>query len=409
MEKSDIVAILREKYAALKPVMDERTRRIWAATEAKTIGRGGQTAVARATGMSRRTIASGLREVQQAAQGMPSTSRRLRRPGGGRKPLTVHDATLVDALRALVEPTSRGDPEAPLRWTCKSVRQLAAELQRQGHRVGRQKVANLLAELRYSLRANRKTKEGAAHPDRDAQFEYINAQAQAFQHRGQPVVSVDTKKKELVGDFKNGGREWRPPGEPEVVRVHDFVDKELGKAIPYGVYDLSANAGWVSVGSDHDTAEFAVESLRRWWFHMGAEVYPQATALLITADGGGSNSSRSRVWKVALQHLADEIGVQISVCHFPPGTSKWNKIEHRMFSHISLNWRGRPLTSHEVIVNLIANTTTQQGVKIQAQRDTEQYPTGVTVTDQELATVNLQKAAFHGEWNYTITPRTAVH
>jgi hypothetical protein len=321
----------------------------------------------------------------------------------------VHDPTLVDALLALVEPTSRGDPEAPLRWTCKSVRQLAAELHRQGHPVGRQKVAALLADLRYSLRANRKTKEGAAHPDRNTQFEYINAQAQAFQHRGQPVISVDTKKKELVGDFKNGGREWRPPGEPEEVRVHDFVDKDLGKAIPYGVYDLSANTGWVSVGCDHDTAEFAVESLRRWWYHMGVAAYPQATELLITADGGGSNSSRSRVWKVALQRLADELGLQISVCHFPPGTSKWNKIEHRLFSHISLNWRGRPLTSHEVIVNLIANTTTQQGLTIQAQRDTDQYPIGVTVTDQELATVNLQKAAFHGEWNYAIAPRPTTY
>ena len=321
MDNADRVALLREKYVALKPVMDERTRRLWAATEAKAIGRGGQTVVAQATGMSRRTIASGLRELQQAADGVP-TIRRLRRAGGGRKALTVHDPTLVDALLVLVEPTSRGDPEAPLRWTCKSVRQLAAELHRQGHPVGRQTVAALLAYLRYSLRANRKTKEGAAHPDRNAQFEYINAQAQAFQHRGQPVISVDTKKKELVGDFKNGGREWRPAGEPEEVRVHDFVDKDLGKAIPYGVYDLSANTGWVSVGCDHDTAEFAVESLRRWWYHMGAAVYPQATELLITADGGGSNSSRSRVWKVALQRRADELGLQISVCHFPPGTSK---------------------------------------------------------------------------------------
>ncbi len=408
MDNADAVALLREKYLALKPVMDERTRRLWAATEANAFGRGGQTVVAQATGMSRQTIASGLRELQQATDGLPAT-RRLRRAGGGRKSLTVHDPTLVDALLALVEPTSRGDPEAPLRWTCKSVRQLAAELHRQGHPVGRQKVAALLADLRYSLRANRKTKEGAAHPDRNAQFEYINAQAQAFQQRGQPVISVDTKKKELVGNFKNGGREWRPSGEPEEVRVHDFVDKDLGKAIPYGVYDLSANTGWVSVGCDHDTAEFAVESLRRWWHHMGAAVYPQATELLITADGGGSNSSRSRVWKVALQRLADELGLQISVCHFPPGTSKWNKIEHRLFSHISLNWRGRPLTSHEVIVNLIANTTTQQGLTIQAQRDTDQYPTGVTVTDQELATVNLQTAAFHGEWNYTIAPRPATY
>jgi hypothetical protein len=283
---------------------------------------------------------------------------------------------------------------------------LAAELHGQGYRIGRQKVAALLHELGYSLQANRKTKEGAAHPDRNAQFEYLNAQVQEFQARGQPVVSVDTKKKELIGEFKNGGREWCPHGEPTAVLVHDFADPALGKAIPYGVYDLTANAGWVSIGIDHDTAEFAVETLRRWWRYMGSPLYPQATTLLITADGGGSNGSRRRLWKVALQRLADELGMGITVCHFPPGTSKWNKIEHRMFSHISLNWRGQPLTSLDVIVNLIAHTTTQQGLYIEAALDTNPYPTGIVVSDQELAAVSLQRANFHGDWNYTITPRT---
>jgi len=295
---------------------------------------------------------------------------------------------------------------APLRWTCKSVRQLAAELQRQGHKVGRQKVADLLADLAYSLQGNRKTKAGTAHPDRNAQFEHINTQVAAFQKRGQPVVSVDTKKKELGGDFKNGGREWRPQGDPELMRTYDFADKTLGKVNPYGVYDQTANVGWVSVGVDHDTAAFAVESIQRWWAKMGSCRYQDATALLITADGGGSNGSRSRLWKVALQRLADATGLRISVCHFPPGTSKWNKIEHRMFSHISMNWRGQPLTSHEVIVNLIANTTTDKGLKIQAALDTGCYPTGIKVTDQELQEVALEPAVFHGEWNYTITPRT---
>lgn len=405
MQQQQLEATLHQKYAALAAVLDERSRRLWAATEARAIGRGGQTLVAKATGLSRNTIASGLRELASESPPVPGRGR-VRRPGGGRKTLSKQDPTLVGDLEALVEPTTRGDPQSPLRWTCKSVRQIALELQRQGHRVGRQKVADLLHQLGYSLQANRKTKEGTSHPDRNAQFEYINEQVRAFQEREQPVVSVDTKKKELVGDFKNGGREWQPKGQPEEVRVHDFADKDLGKVIPYGVYDRVANVGWVSVGVDHDTAEFAAESLRRWWVKMGSRQYPNARELLVTADGGGSNSSRSRLWKVALQRLAEETRLCISVCHFPPGTSKWNQIEHRMFSHISMNWRGRPLTSHDVIVNLIAHTTTSQGLEIQAEIDTNQYPTGIKVSEEEFNSVQLSKAEFHGEWNYTIKPRS---
>jgi hypothetical protein len=402
MEKITMEAVIREKFIALAPVMYERTRRLWAATEAKALGHGGPTLVARATGIARSTLHFGLRELEHdiAHPG-------VRRPGGGRKALIEHDPMIVTALEALVEPTSRGDPQSPLRWTCKSVRQLAAELRRQGHRVGRQTVAHLLAGLGYSLQANRKTKEGSSHPDRNAQFAYLNARVRVFQKRGYPVVSVEAKKKELVGDFKNGGREWRPTGQPELVRVYDFADKDLGKAIPYGVYDQTANMGWVNVGVDHDTAAFAVESLRRWWVHRGSHMYRGAPALLITADGGGSNGSRNRLWKVALQQLANDTGMRMTVCHFPPGTSKWNKIEHRMFSHISMNWRGCPLISHEVVVNLIANTTTQQGLTIQAALDTGRYPTGIRVTDQELGQVKLKKAKFHGEWNYTIMPTKA--
>ena len=404
MHPEDMESIIREKFRTLEAVLDERSRRLWAATEAKALGYRGQTLVAKATGMARNTVHVGLRELEHTADALTGDHQRVRRSGGGRKRLIEHDPLLVTQLDALVEPTSRGDPQSPLRWTCKSTRQLAAALQQHGHKVGRHKVAELLVDLGYSLQANRKTKEGTSHPDRDAQFTYINAQVQAFQARGQPVVSVDTKKKELVGDFKNGGREWQPQGQPELVRTYDFVDKRLGQGIPYGVYDPTANVGWVSVGSDHDTAAIADETLRRWWHNMGAPMYGGATALLITADGGGSNGSRTRLWKVARQRLADELGLRISVCHFPPGTSKWNKIEHRMFSHISMNWRGKPLTSHEVIVNLIANTTTQTGLTIHAELDTHQYPTGIKVTDQELETVRLQKADFHGEWNYTILP-----
>jgi hypothetical protein len=304
----------------------------------------------------------------------------------------------------VVEPVTRGDPESPLRWTCKSTRQLAEALKQQGHPIGRQKVAELLAELGYSLQANRKAREGREHADRDAQFDSINRQVRDYQQRGQPVISVDTKKKELVGDFKNAGREWRPKGQPEEVRPHDFMDRDLGKVNPYGVYDRTANVGWVSVGTDHDTAEFAVESIRRWWLKMGCVRYPHTRELLITADGGGSNGYRVRLWKVALQAFANASGLTIQICHFPPGTSKWNTIEHRMFSFISLNWRGKPLISHEVIVNLIGSTTTRQGLTIRAELDTTAYPTGVKVTDGDLRKVNLTPASFHGEWNYTIAP-----
>ena len=330
----------------------------------------------------------------------------VRKAGGGRKRTVAKDATLVRDLEQLVEPVSRGDPESPLRWTCKSVRQLAAELNRQGHQVSHRLVAELLQDLGYSLQANRKTREGTSHPDRDAQFMHINAQVQAYQSDGQPVISVDTKKKELIGDFKNGGRELRPKGDPEAVRVHDFVIPELGKATPYGVYDVSHNVGWVNVGIDHDTASFAVESIRRWWYLMGRPLYPDARQLLITADGGGSNGSRLRLWKVELQKLADETGLEIAVCHLPPDTSKWNKIEHRLFAYISQNWRGKPLISHEVIVNLIAATTTKTGLKVRCQLDTQLYPKGTVVSDDELAQVNLQPDDFHGEWNYIISPRT---
>lgn len=403
METEDIIETLRKKFERVSGVLDERGRRVWAAAEADALGYGGQSLVASATGLARTTI---HREgIRQAMDQQPPRDR-IRRVGGGRKKLTVDQPDLRSALEALVDPTTRGDPENPLRWTCLSTRQLAATLTAQGYRIGRQTVAHLLAELGYSLQGNCKTTEGNSHRDRDAQFHYIHGQVQAFQGRGQPVVSVDTKKKELVGDFKNGGQEWRPKGNPERVRTYDFVDKVLGKVNPYGVYDPVANVGWISVGVDHDTAEFAVETLRRWWEKMGRVRYPAATEVLVTADGGGSNGSRVRLWKVALQRLANETGLRITVGHFPPGTSKWNKIEHRMFSHISMNWRGKPLVSHEVIVNLIASTTTQTGLKIEAEMDHNLYPKGLRVTDEELEKINMQKADFHGEWNYTILPST---
>mgnify|MGYP002641238439 CR=1 FL=1 len=397
---------VQDKFSSLVPILDERARRLWAAAEAKALGRGGVSAVARATGLSRTTIHRGLSELETAASGRSPAEGRVRAPGGGRKPVTETDPTLLSDLEQLVEPTTRGDPESPLRWTCKSVRQLAEALGEAGHRIGRQKVAELLQDpLGYSLQANRKVREGGRHPDRDAQFIHINEKAMDFQRRGQPVISVDTKKKELVGDFRNGGREYRPKGCPEPVRVYDFVDATLGKVNPYGVYDVAGNVGWVSVGTDHDTAEFAVESIRRWYRRMGRPRYPDATELLITADGGGSNGHRVRLWKTALQALADEIGLRIHVCHFPPGTSKWNKIEHRMFSHITMNWRGRPLVSHEVIVNLISATTTAAGLKIAAEIDEGVYPKGVKVTDEQLAEVRLTRDEFHGEWNYRISPK----
>lgn len=401
----DDEARIAEKYEALRGVMDEQMRRLWAAAEARALGYGGVSLVARAVGLTRPTITAGMKELGDARQLAPMAPRdRVRREGAGRPRATHKDEGLRPALEELVGPATRGDPMSPLRWTCKSVRTLAAELTRQGHAVSHQTVSDMLQQSGYSLQVNRKTREGTGHADRDAQFEHIAQRAKEFQQRGQPVISVDTKKKELVGDFKNAGREWHPKGQPPEVRVHDFQDKELGKAIPYGIYDLSANAGWVSVGIDHDTPEFAVESIYGWWRQMGRKTYPQAKELLITADGGGSNGSRTRLWKVALQRMVDATGLKISVCHFPPGTSKWNKIEHRMFCHITRNWRGRPLESLEVVVNLIASTTTTKGLRVRAGLDADEYPTGIKVTDTTMAALRLKPDKFHGEWNYSIAP-----
>jgi len=385
--------------------MDERMRRQWAAAEARELGWGGVSAVAGATGLSRPTIVAGLRELDQPAHRRSAEAVRVRRPGAGRRPLTETDPELLTVLESLVEPVTRGHPESPLRWTCKSTRRLAEELTRQNHRVGARTVASLLRQAGYSLQANRQTREGASHPDRNAQFEYINSRVTRFLKRGQPAVSVDTKKKELVGDFRNGGQEWRPEGEPEEVRVHDFLDKTLGKAVPYGVYDMANNQGWVSVGIDHDTAQFATNSIRRWWREMGQRRFPKASELLITADGGGSNGHRCRLWKVSLQELADDLGLTLIICHFPPGTSKWNKIEHRLFSFITSNWRGRPLVSHQTIVNLIASTTTRKGLIVKAALDTNQYETKIKVTAEQLERLRLQRHKFHGDWNYTLSPR----
>jgi transposase len=372
-----------------------------AAAEARAAGYGGVTAVARITGIARSTIRRGIVELCDAVT-LPAG--RKRRPGAGRKPLTVTDTSLLDDLRGLVEPATRGDPQAPLLWTAKSLRNLAAGLRELGHRVSHSSVRTLLQRLGYSLQANRKTREGASHPDRDAQFAYINDQVKAALAAGEPVISVDTKKKELVGDFKNGGREWRPQGQPEAVRVHDFLIPELGRAVPYGVYDIGENAGWVSVGVDHDTASFAVNAIRRWWQLMGSARYPDAKHLTITADGGGSNGAKLRLWKVELQKLADELALAITVCHLPPGTSKWNRIEHRLFSFISQNWRGKPLISHQVIVQLIAATTTTTGLQVRSEIDPNTYAAGTKVADAELERVNLRRHGFHGDWNYTIQP-----
>jgi hypothetical protein len=397
----DDESAIHTRFEMLTPFLNERTRRLLTAAEAAALGRGGITAVARATGVSRRAIAAGLAELH-APQAAPA--HRVRSPGGGRKRAVQTDRTLQADLERLIDPVTRGDPESPLRWTCKSVRKLAAELRQLGHATSHRLVAELLHELGYSLQANRKTLEGKSHPDRDAQFAYINAKVQAALAAGEPVISVDAKKKELVGDFKNAGREWHPAGHAVPVRVYDFVIPALGRVTPYGVYDMARNAGWINVGTDHNTATFAVESIRRWWYAMGQTAYPQATTVLITADGGGSNGSRVRLWKLELQRLADETGLTITVCHFPPGTSKWNKIEHRLFSFISQNWRGKPLVSHEVIVNLIAATTTKTGLQVVCQLDQHAYPAGVKVSKKAMEEINLRRDTFHGEWNYTILP-----
>ena len=394
---------LRRKYRTVSPGLTERSRRLWAAAEATALGHGGIALVERATGLSRSTISRGRREVDTGAHDT-FPPERTRRPGGGRKRATAKDATLVADLEALVEPTASGNPDSPLRWTSKSVRHLAAALQEMGHDVSHRLVANLLHASGYSLQANRKTREGPPHPDREAQFRYINAQVRRFQRTNQPAISVDTKKKELVGDFKNPGREWRPRGAAEPVRVHDFLIPTLGKAIPYGVYDLSRNEGWVSVGIDHDTASFAVKAIRRWWRVMGQAVYPRAPALLITADAGGSNGPRGRLWKWELQQFANRTGLAITVCHFPPGTSKWNKIEHRLFSHIAMTWRGHPLVSLVAIVSLIGSTKTIAGLRVRSELDRARYPMGVVVSEQQMAQVRLVPHDFHGDWNYTVRP-----
>jgi len=408
MSKASTLDAVRTKYQQLQPLMTERLRRQWAACEAESLGRGGMSLVAEATGLSRTTIWAGKRELRRRVDQPQDdlTPERVRAPGGGRHLVEQDDLTLLTALHAQVESSTRGDPQSPLCWTSKSTRRLAEELRGHGHTVSHQTVAALLSDLGYSLQANSKTKEGQDHPDRDAQFEHINQEVRSFQVEGQPVVSVDAKKKELIGDFRNSGREWRRRGHPEEVRAKDFLDKQLGKAIPEGVYDLSRNEGWVSVGVDHDTAAFAAESLRRWWQEMGSVAYPGARRLLVTTDAGGSNGYRSRLWKVALQGLADDLGLRISVCHFPPGTSKWNKIEHRMFCYITKNWRGKPLRSRAVVVNLIGNTTTKAGLRIEAELNTNASKTGIKISNEELARVQLEKASFHGEWNYTINPRT---
>jgi transposase len=398
----EILTGIEERFKRLRGVLDERSRRLLVAAESEAMGRRGISTVAKATGVSRQVIRQGIAELKQSAV-LPE--RRIRRSGGGRKSAVKLDPSLKTDLEELLESTTRGDPESPLRWTCRSVRNLEAELKNRGHAVSHQVVADLLHELEYSLQANRKTNEGTSHPDRNAQFEYVNNKVKQYLGGKAPVISVDTKKKELIGDFKNTGKELRPKGEPEKVRVHDFLIPELGRANPYGIYDIGLNTGWVSVGVDHDTAEFAVESIRRWWRSMGQQAYPKATSLLITADGGGSNGSRVRLWKLELQKFADASALSIAVCHFPPGTSKWNKIEHRLFSRITQNWRGKPLISLEVIVSLIAATRTTTGLKVHSELDTRAYAKGVKVSDQEIAQLNLHRDQFHGEWNYEIHPR----
>ena len=398
MDKTTIKAI-RTKFISLEPYLNERSKRLWAAVEAEALGRGGKTIVSNATGLSRTTIYQGIKDLIHPIDSIAKVQTRTK--GGGRKSLISLQPEIRDQLKKLIEDTTCGDPESPLLWTCKSTRQLSEALKRNGYKIGRQKVSEVLATLGYSLQGNKKTKAGSSHPDRDKQFRFLNRRVKIFQRNNQPVISVDTKKKELIGNFSNKGKEWRPKGKPIETKDHDFGTDRVN---PYGVYDQTANVGWVSVGTDHDTSEFAVESIRRWWQKMGLKSYPKAKHLLITADGGGSNGYRVRLWKTALQKLADETNLTISVCHFPPGTSKWNKIEHRMFCHISTNWRGKPLTSYEIVVKLIGSTTTREGLKIQAELDENEYPKGKKVSDAEVNNVKIRRAIFHGEWNYKIKP-----
>jgi hypothetical protein len=403
MISDSVVQQIETKYNHLSPFLNERSRRLWAASEAEALGYGGVIALHRATGLSQNTIRAGLKEIRGTSTDL--SAERIRHAGGGRKRVEEREPSILEALDHLVEPTSRGEPECPLRWTCKSVNQLADALRKQGYTICAMTVYTLLVEMGYSLQSNRKTLEGKQHPDRDGQFHHIARQVEAFQHQHRPVISIDTKKKENLGLFKNGGQEWQPNGEPTCVKTHDFPDKTQGKAIPYGIYDLTQNQGWVNVGIDHDTAEFAVESIRRWWQQLGTAQYRRSRHLLITADCGGSNGYRNRLWKLKLQEFADETGLTLHICHFPPGTSKWNKIEHRLFCHITTNWRGRPLTCLETVVNLISNTTTQTGLEVHAQLDDNLYPTGIQVSDEQFNAIQIERCRFHGEWNYRIVPR----
>ena len=395
------VRAARKRYREMAPVLNEQSLRRFVALEAKALGHGGVSLMSQISGLARSTIYHGLADIRDD---ISAPAGRVRKPGGGRKKKPAADPTLIVDLKRLVEPTTRGDPMQPLLWTTRSLRNLVNALATKGHEVCPTVVGKLLRDMGYSLQANSKTREGDQHIDRDAQFQYINTQAIAFLAANEPVISVDTKKKELVGNFKNNGREWRRQGMPELVNVHDFIDPKLSRAVPYGVYDINNNVGWVSVGTDHDTASFAVNAIRRWWRTMGKKRHPKARRLMITADGGGSNGYRVRLWKVELQKLADELKLPITVCHLPPGTSKWNKIEHRLFSFITINWRGKPLRSYRAIVQLIAATSTDAGLKVRAELDENKYPKGVKVSDAELEAVNLSRHPFHGDWNYTISP-----
>jgi hypothetical protein len=404
MDRTSTLAAIEKKYRMLSSALDEKTRRLWAASEATSVGWGGVSIVSEATGLAHTTIRRGVRDLEGAAASPDKIvgSSRVRRTGAGRKNIVETNPQILETLESLIEPATRGDPESALKWTCKSTRRLSVELKEQGHSIGPTRVRALLHDLDYSLQANRKTREGIDHPDRDTQFSYINENVKKFLRSGQPAISVDTKKKELVGDFSNARREYRKKGAPVETRMHDFVDKKLGKAIPYGIYDIESNEGWVTIGINHDTAQFVANSIRRWWMEMGQDRFPHATRLLITADAGGSNGWRTRLWKVALQGLANELELNVTVCHFPPGTSKWNKIEHRLFSFITQNWRGKPLYDLQTIVNLISHTTTEAGLIVKSSIDDTLYETGIKVTDEELAAVSMKPHEFHGEWNYTI-------